>query len=102
MPRKEQDNINDNSARIILLKDGPHRGRYITHKKPRKWYSIEIGDTDTYAYYVYDGELKSGSGKAKFILYLYRFQQIDGPNTSMANLRREWKRDGRKYDLEKV
>lgn len=102
MPRKEQDNINDNSARMLLFKDGPHRGRYITHHKPRKWYSIEIGDTDTYAYYVYAGELKSGHGKSKFILYLYTFQQIDGPNTAMANLKREWKRDGKKYDLEKA
>ena len=102
MAKDNVDNLKDTSVHDVILQDGPHRGRYITHGKARKWYSLEVGDTGTYAYYVLVSENKVGRGKTKSIIYVYVLQQIDGPETAMANLKREWKRDGKKYDLEKV
>lgn len=101
MPRKDQDNLTDASAKTVIIRDGPHKGKYITHGKPRRWYSLEVKEPDNYAYYVLVEELKVGRGQTKGIIYVYAFQQIDGPETAMAVLRREWKRDGKQYDLEK-
>lgn len=99
---KDLDNLSDHSEKTILFRDGPHRGRYYTHSKVRPWYSIEVGETGSYAYYKMVAEDKVGRGKTKSIIYIYAFQQLDGPDTALANTMRERKRDGKKYDLQKA
>lgn len=101
MPSKF-DNLADKSECQIQFIDGPHKGRYITHGKPRVWYSLEVKNTNTYTYYRLTSDIVYGRGKKKARVYLYSFQQIDKPETALANTMEEWKRDGKKYDLTKI
>lgn len=102
MPSKF-DNLQDTSEYEIYLKDGPHKGRYITRGHVRRWYSLEImNKPGHYAYYHFLSDETVKRGRKKDCIFIYSMDQIDGPDTSLANTMEERKLRGEKYDLRKI